>query len=377
VKWIATIPPPLKERDLRIDLFRGLSLWWIFINHIPESYLNRFTPKNFGFSDAAEILVFLSGLASGIVYGDLLRRSGPAVAGMRMLRRSVEIYIAQILTVFLLLAEVSFIAAWQPDMFDHANLAILLQQPAETLLQAALLRYSPVNLDPLLLMVILHFALILVLPLTIGAWPLALTGSVALYVLAHRFDWYIPAYPRGQLYFNPLNWQLLFVIGIWWGANRGDWQLAILRSRALAALAASYVLFSFVITLGWQIHAIEDYVPGWLSRLIYPIDKTNLDILRLLHFAALALLCWRLLPSNASILKATALRPLIRCGEYSLAIYCASVLLSLAAHAVLSEGWNSLASQTLVTLMGLGLMSGMAVLLAAIDRGVFPNLRPL
>ncbi|WP_245333727.1 OpgC domain-containing protein [Bradyrhizobium guangdongense] len=377
MKWIATIPPPLLERDLRIDLFRGLSLWWIFIDHIPEVYLNRFTPKNFGFSDAAEILVFLSGLASGIVYGDLFRRFGFAVAGLRMLRRSFEIYIAQILTVVLLLLVVSYIAVWQPDMLDHANLAILLQKPRETLLQAALLRYSPVNLDPLLLMVILHFALILILPLTIRAWKLALTGSVALYVLAHLFDWYIPAYPRGQLYFNPLNWQLLFVIGIWWGANRGAWQLAVLKSRALAALAVGYVLFSFVITLGWQIHAIEAYVPGWLSRLIYPVDKTNLDILRLLHFAALALLCWRLLPSNAGILKAGALRPLIRCGEYSLAIYCASVLLSFAAHALLGLGSNSLASQTLVTLLGLGLMSALAISLAAIDRGMFPNLRPL
>jgi len=377
VNWNSTIPAPLKERDLRIDLFRGLSLWWIYINHIPETYLNRFTPKNFGFSDAAEILVFLSGLASGIVYGDLLRSSGFAAASLRMLRRSFEIYIAQILTVVLLLAEVSYIAAWQLDMFDHANLAVLLQQPAETLLQAALLRYTPVNLDPLLLMVILHFALVLIVPLTIGAWPLALAGSVALYVCAHLFDWYIPAYPKGQLYFNPLNWQLLFVIGIWWGANRGDWQLAILNSRTLAVLAAGYVLFSFVITLGWQIHAIEAYVPAWLSRLIYPVDKTNLDILRLLHFAALALLCWRFLPSNASILKARSLVPLIRCGEYSLAIYCVSVLLSFAAHALLSLGSNGLASQTLVTLLGLGLMSALAMSLASIDRGVLPNLRPL
>lgn len=370
------VPPPLMERDLRIDLFRGLSLWWIFIDHIPDNDLSRFTPKNFGFSDAAEILVFLSGLASGIVYGDLFRRSGFGVAGLHMLRRSFEIYIAQIMTIVLLLAEVSYIAAWQPGMFDQANLAIVLQRPSETLLQAALLRYSPVNLDPLLLMVILHFALILILPLTIGAWKLALTGSIALYVFAHLFNWYIPAFPTGQLYFNPLNWQLLFVIGIWWGADRGDWQRAILNSRALAVLAASYVLFSFVIALGWQLHIIEDHVPGWLSRLIYPIDKTNLDILRLLHFAALALLCCRLLPSNVSILQAGALRPLIRCGEYSLAIYCASVLLSFAAHAFLSTGWNGLASQALVTLVGLALMSVMATLLAAIDRGALPNPRP-
>lgn len=377
MKLIATIPPALIKRDLRIDLFRGLALWWIYVNHIPESYLSRLTPKNFGFSDAAEILVFLSGLASGIVYGDLFRRSGFGAASLRMLRRSFEIYVAQILTVVVLLAEVSYIAAWQPDMFDHANLAILLQQPRETLLQAAMLRYSPVNLDPLLLMVILHFALVLILPLTIRAWPLALTGSVALYALAHLYDWYIPAYPRGQLYFNPLNWQLLFVIGICWGANRGDWQLAVLKSRALAGLAASYVLFSFVITLGWQIHAIEAYVPGWMSRLIYPIDKTNLDILRLLHFAALALLCWRHLPSNAEILHTKALRPLIRCGEYALAIYCVGVLLSFAAHALLDLGWNGPVSQTVVILAGLGLMSATAMFLAAIDRGELPELRPL
>lgn len=377
MKWSATIPAALIERDLRIDLFRGLSLWWIFIDHIPESYLNQLTPKNFGFSDAAEILVFLSGLASGMVYGDVARQSGLALACSRVFRRAVEIYIAQIVTLVLLLAEVSYIAARQASMLDHANLAILVEKPAETLFQATLLRYSPVNLDPLLLMVILHFGLLVILPVMMRAWPLALIGSVTLYVLTHLFDWYIPAYPTGQIYFNPLNWQLLFVIGIWWGAYRGKWQLAILKSKALAAFAAIYVLFSFLITLGWQIHWIEAYVPGWLSRLIYPVDKSNLDILRLIHFFALALLCWRVLPSNFAILKARALRPLVRCGEYSLVIYCAGVLLSFAGHAVLSLGSNSLASQTLVSVAGLAIMGAIASLLAGIDRTSRAHPRPL
>lgn len=377
MKWSAPTPPALIGRDLRIDLFRGLSLWWIFIDHIPESYLNQFTLKNFGFSDAAEILVFLSGVASGIVYGDVARQSGLPVACLRVFRRAVEIYIAQIVSVVLLLAEVSYLAGWQASMLDHANLAILLEKPAETLFQAMLLRYSPVNLDPLLLMVILHFGLLAILPVMMRAWPLALIGSVILYVLAHLFDWYIPAYPTGQVYFNPLNWQLLFVIGIWWGANRGNWQLAIFKSQALAAVAAVYVLLSFLITLGWQIHSIEACVPAWLSRLIYPVDKSNLDILRLMHFFALALLCWRFLPSNFVILKARALRPLVRCGEYSLVIYCAGVLLSFAGHAVLSLGWNSLASQTLVSVAGLAIMSAIASLIAGIDRTARTHPRPL
>src|SRR6266700_1983276 len=139
--------PTSVDRDFRIDLFRGLSLWWIFLDHIPESYLNHFTPKNFGFSDAAEMLVFLSGLASGIVYGGFARQSGLAPACLRVLRRAVEIYIAQIVTLVLLLAEVSYFSARQPSMLDHANLAILLENPAETMFQAILLRYSPVNLD--------------------------------------------------------------------------------------------------------------------------------------------------------------------------------------------------------------------------------------
>lgn len=81
----------LPDRDFRIDLFRGLSLWLIFLDHIPETYFNNFTLGNLGFSDAAEILVFLSGLASGFVYADVARRSGFAAASRRVLRRSFEI----------------------------------------------------------------------------------------------------------------------------------------------------------------------------------------------------------------------------------------------------------------------------------------------
>src|SRR5579863_1227372 len=103
-------------RDLRIDLFRGLSLWWIFIDHVPEIYLNNFTPRNVGFSDAAEILVFLSGLASGRVYGGVATHSGLGVALARVMRRAVEIYLAQLVTVALLLAEVVLFAIRQPAL---------------------------------------------------------------------------------------------------------------------------------------------------------------------------------------------------------------------------------------------------------------------
>lgn len=364
-------------RDLRLDLFRGLSLWLIFIDHIPEIYFNNFTPRNFGFSDAAEILVFLSGLASGKVYGGVAQHAGLGIALLRVLRRAVEIYLAQIVTVALLLAEVVLFAVRQPVLLDQANLAVFFANPLEATSQAAMLRYSPVNLDPLLLMVILHFGLVLMLPAMI-LWPtLALMISALLYSASHWLDWSIPAYPTGVIFFNPLDWQLLYVIGMWWGITPAKKRPRILESPVLAALAVAYLLFSLFVTLGWQFHALEAYVPAAIANAIYPIEKGDLDVLRLIHFLALALLCWRLLPSDLPVLNARLLRPLIQCGEYSLAIYCISVLLSFAAHAILSMGWNNLASQTLFGAGGIAVLAAAAGFLAKIDRRTAPHPRTL
>ena len=358
----------LSGRDFRIDLFRGLSLWLIFLDHIPETYLNHLTPRNVGFSDAAEILVFLSGLASGSVYGGVAQRSGMTAALLRVLRRALEIYVAQIVTIVALLAVIALFAVRQPNLLDHANLSVFVANPAEALFQAALLRYSPVNLDPLLLMAILHFGLVLVLPAMIR-WPTpTLIASTALYLVSHWLDWSLPAYPRGVIYFNPLDWQLLYVIGMWWGMKSAREKPSVLKSRVLVSLAAIYLLFSFFITLGWHFHSLEAYVPQVFVRAIYPIDKGDLDILRLLHFLALALLCWRMLPCDLPLLRTRLLRPLVQCGEYSLVIYCISVLLSFAAHAILNLGWNDLVSQTLVSIAGFAIMAMIAGLLARFDQ---------
>uniref|UniRef100_UPI00397B908C OpgC domain-containing protein n=2 Tax=Bradyrhizobium TaxID=374 RepID=UPI00397B908C len=42
------------RRDVRLDLFRGLANWLIFLGHIPESALVWFTTRNYGFSEKSE-----------------------------------------------------------------------------------------------------------------------------------------------------------------------------------------------------------------------------------------------------------------------------------------------------------------------------------
>src|SRR6202167_5053596 len=96
--FMAMAPPPASttsERDLRLDLFRGLALWLIFLDHIPSNIMSWMTIRNYGFSDATEIFVFISGYTAAFVYGRAMR-NGFVVAAARILKRAWQIYVAHI-----------------------------------------------------------------------------------------------------------------------------------------------------------------------------------------------------------------------------------------------------------------------------------------
>src|ERR1700732_1319965 len=101
---------PASDRELRIDLFRGLALWLIFIDHLSPDLLTWFTIRNYGFSDAAEIFIFISGYTAAFVYGRAMRESGFVIATARILRRVWQIYVANVFLFTLFLAEISYVA---------------------------------------------------------------------------------------------------------------------------------------------------------------------------------------------------------------------------------------------------------------------------
>src|SRR5438477_12775656 len=98
------------ERELRIDLFRGLALWLIFVDHMSPDLLTWFTIRSYGFSDAAEIFIFISGYTAAMVYGRAMLRFGFVIATARILKRVWEIYAAHVLLFVILVSEVSYIA---------------------------------------------------------------------------------------------------------------------------------------------------------------------------------------------------------------------------------------------------------------------------
>src|SRR5437764_11283433 len=103
--------PAIGERELRLDLFRGLALWLIFIDHLPPSLLTWFTIRNYGFSDATEIFIFISGYTAAFVYGRAMLARGLLVSTARILRRAWQISVCHVFLFTIFLAELSFLSS--------------------------------------------------------------------------------------------------------------------------------------------------------------------------------------------------------------------------------------------------------------------------
>ncbi len=193
---------------------------------------------------------------------------------------------------------------------------------------------------------------------------LALAGSALVYALAWNFDWNLPAYPNGVWFFNPFAWQLLFVFGAWCALGGAQRLSPVLRSPIVLGIAIAYLLFAFAITLTWNIEPLGRFVPDWLSDWMYPIDKTNLDVLRFAHFLALAAVTVRFLPQHWPGLKSPFLQPAIRCGQHSLEIFCLGVFLAFAGQFIISEYSGGPLVQTLISLVGILIMVATANLIS-------------
>jgi hypothetical protein len=220
--------------------------------------------------------------------------------------------------------------------------------------------------------VLLHLLFAPLLWLLLRAPNATLGASLALYVLVHVFGWTVPAWPNGHWAFNPLAWQLLFVLGAWWmieDKRPQPW----MTSRTTLVLAILYLLFSLVIVLSWRIKPLEALIPEALAKPLYPLDKSNLDPLRLLHFLAIAVLVAWLVPRNWRGLTTPVMRGAIRCGQNSLPIYCLGVLLTFASHVALLKISDGLAMQIALSFAGIAAMIATATLLNSIS--IKPRLR--
>ena len=354
------------ERDLRLDLFRGIALWLIFLDHIPSNAVSWITIRNYGFSDATEIFVFISGYTAAFVYGRAMQQHGFIVASARVLKRAWQIYVAHVFLFAIYFAEIAYVAHSFDNPLYTEEMGVLdfLKNPDVTILQALLLKFKPVNMDVLPLYIVLLLGFAPILWLLLRSPSLALVISAGLYSLMWQFEWNFQAYPSGTWVFNPYAWQLLFVFGAWCALGGAQRLSRWLNSPVVLGLAAAYLVFAFGIAMTWYFPRLSAFVPKFVGELIYPIDKTNLDVLRILHFLSLAVITVRFVPQDWPALKSRVSWPAIVCGQHSLETFCLGVFLSFAGHFVFTEVSNRILTQIIVSLMGILIMVAAAALVS-------------
>lgn len=105
-------------RDLRLDMFRGLANWAIFVDHIPNNVVAWLTLRNYGFSDAADLFVFVSGYTAAFVFARVMLKRGFFAGALRLLRRVWQIYVAHILLFLAYAVSIAYVA----QNYDHSHL---------------------------------------------------------------------------------------------------------------------------------------------------------------------------------------------------------------------------------------------------------------
>ncbi|WP_299840483.1 OpgC family protein [uncultured Jannaschia sp.] len=388
-------------RDPRLDFFRGVAIFVILISHTPGNAWNAWMPSQLGFSDATEIFVFCSGMASAIAFGRTFDRRGWAFGTARVAYRVWQIYWAH-LALFLVLA--AFLAGidatgWHPKAIyvGSLNLIQFFEDPAPLLIGLMTLTYVPNYFDILPMYMVLLAMMPFALALSRVSLPLVFAMSVALWFLAQgplldglglgHLHLALPAEPWSDRtwYFNPFAWQLVFFTGF--ALMRGwipappvhPWLIALATAFALASLAVSvagFRLFDSAFVKGAYSAVTGCNETGfgacnpvfdWREANRPWFDKSSFAILHYVHFLAIAYLAWvlagirgrRLVSEGGGTLARTwndAVAVVMKVGQQSLAVFIASMILARVNGYlldVIGRNWGTFA---LINMTGIGLL---------------------
>lgn len=353
----AMIAPPVKPaRDLRIDIVRGLALMIIFIDHMPGNVISGFTPHAYGFSDAAEMFVFLSGISAALAYGRVIDGQGIAAGAVKVFGRMRTLYVAH-LAVFLVVVALVAVAVEKtsnPLYLETINITPVLADPLKALREVLALVYQPNYLDILPLYVLLLGAFPLV-HLAVRLSPVAtVIASIVLWRFAAATDLNLPNGSGGWM-FNPFAWQVVFVVGVVIGYGmRVDTSLEAAPRRTLDIAAVAMVAFSAIVMLS-PANPFA-FLGQHIADLSLGTDKSNLEPVRFLHLLAVAWLFIRLVPADATFLKHPAATALARAGSHSLEVFCAGTVLSILGQVVLAETAYHVFVQLLVCAVGVSVL---------------------
>jgi hypothetical protein len=349
----------LNADDIRLNLFLGIANWSIFLDHIPNNAVNWITPRNYGFSGAADLFIFISGYTAATVYGKIMLERGFLIGATRIFKRVWQLYAAYIVLFTTYIVSIGYVATQYsaPDLINEFNVAGLIDHPIRILAHGLFLQSKALNLDVLQLYTVVMLFFAPVLWMMLRRPGLIMLGSLVLYLAARQLGWNLSSFPDGDWYFNPFCWQLLFVFGAWTALKRANDSRPIFMSSLALYFGIAYLVFALAMTVAGRFPAFGHLLPSWLYDAFNPNDKENLAPYRALHFVVMVLVVTRFIPKDWSALKSPIFDPLVRCGEQSLAVFCIAVFLSFIGHFALMISSGSLMTQVLVSATGIAIMT--------------------
>lgn len=368
---LATPPAkPVRLRDRRLDVFRGLGMFIILIAHITDNPWTLWIPARFGFSDATEMFVFCSGMASAIAFGGVFARAGWLLGTARILHRIWQVYwvhIGVFLATLTLMLALNASGLFAKDLVGGLNLNVFLDTAQVNLIGLLTLTYVPNYFDilPMYLVILAMIPVAVALARADRALPLAV--SAAVWLAANLGYLSLPAqlwFPQGQArpwFFNPFGWQLAFFTGF---ALMAGWLPVPPVRRGLLWAAAAVVVLSVPFAWYRAINALP-FVQQWRADWPALYDKSGFGILRYGHFLALAYLAWAAAgPQGAHLRRPGPWQPLVRLleqvGQQSLAVFATSMVMARALGAVLDLTGRGALAALAVNLAGFAILIAVA-----------------
>jgi hypothetical protein len=354
-----------RDGDLRLHLLLGLAAWFLFLDHVPHNAVSLLTMRNFGFSGATDLFVFVGGYTAAILYGRMMLERGLVVTATRIFKRLWQLYVAYVVLFVVYIELIGYVAGKSsaPALIGEFNVTGIVDHTIRTLIHGLLLQAKPLNLEVLQLFIVLMAFFPFVLIGMMRRPNLTMAASMSLYFAARHLDWNLSSFPDGRWSLNPFCWQLLFVLGTWLASIgvRQKHTLSALQNFGILRVAAwLYLIFALIVTMAGSFPQIAGIMPDYLLDVLLPNQPENLVPYRVLHFLALTFLFTYMVPRYWRGFHWQALQPVIKCGEEWLPVFCAGVFLSFAAHLVLITGPNLLSMHVLVSAAGISIMTAVA-----------------
>lgn len=376
-----------RVRDLRLDFFRGIAMFIILMAHTPGNFLTLWIPARWGFSDATEMFVFCSGMASAIAFGGAFQRAGWALGTARVAFRIWQVYWAHIglfVAVAALMAGLDYYGGYDKNYIGSLNLWKFFEDPSRPLVGLMTLSYVPNYFDilPMYMVVLAMMPLVMALQRVHTGLVFVFMGLV--WLGAQQSLWgdahlAFPAEPWSERnwFFNPFAWQLIFFTGF---ALMRGWIPKPPVHGALIALAALIVLANIPVS-NVGVRAIQNDwffvtetgnpVIEFRLSILALIDKTDFGLLRFVQFLALAYLAWVLAGDRGDNLLARGsglaarvwgrlLKVILKVGQQSLAVFITSMFLAQVMGFVMDLTGRSTATTLLVNLGGALVLVGVA-----------------